>query len=110
VDVFVDVLTLRESSRWESELMEEVPTKDLFCLFWSAAASRSQWVEKEWKCALATRGLDYIHPVPLADPRIVPPPTELSGKHFGGLLFMAERYENTFAGRATSHSTPRPDS
>ena len=56
VDVFLDVLKLRESSRWERELFEHIPTKDLFCLFWSAAASRSHWVDREWRCALEARG------------------------------------------------------
>ena len=66
VDVFLDVLSLREGVSWEAELFNHVPTKDLFCLFWSVPASESRWVEMEWRCALGTRGLDYIHPVPRA--------------------------------------------
>jgi hypothetical protein len=28
-------------------------------LFWSERASQAQWVDMEWRCALAARGLDY---------------------------------------------------
>jgi hypothetical protein len=93
VDVFLDVLKLREGSPWETELFNHVPTKDLFCLFWSEPARRSKWVEMEWRCALVTRGLEYIHPVPLADPRQIPPPEELRGKHFNDPAFVLREYE-----------------
>ena len=93
VDVFLDVLALREGECWETELFRHVPTRDLFCLFWSAPASTSEWVEKEWRCALVSRGLDYIHPVPLADPRVVPPLEELRAKHFSSVPFVIREYE-----------------
>jgi hypothetical protein len=102
VDVLVDVLSLREGQDWERALREEVASRDLFCLFWSAPASRSAWVEREWRSALAARSLDYIHPVPLADPRDVPPPKELAGsKHFNDLARVVIDYERARqAGRA----------
>ena len=93
VDVFIDVLKFREGTDWATELTQQVPAKDAFCLFWSEPARRSSWVEREWRCALSTRGVDYIHPVPLVDPRIVPPPVELQGKHFGGTTFLIQMYE-----------------
>ena len=93
MEVFVDALSLREGDNWEARLFQEVPSKDLFCLFWSKAASESPWVEKEWRCALGTRGIDYIHPVPLADPREVRPPQELVGKHFESPTRWAIEYE-----------------
>jgi hypothetical protein len=102
VDVFLDVLTLREGSDWEKELFRYVPSRDLFCLFWSAPARRSKWVEMEWRCALAARGLDYIHPVPLADPRIVPPPEELHSRHFSGTWFILREYEKRMRGATTN--------
>ena len=101
VDVFLDVLSLREGASWEAELFNHVPTKDLFCLFWSVPASESKWVEMEWRCALGTRGLDYIHPVPLVDPRKVPPPSELQGKHFLDPTFIAREYEKRFGRNKT---------
>jgi hypothetical protein len=93
VHVFLDVLSLRESTDWETALVRHVPAKDLFCLFWSAPASESRWVDMEWRCALAARGLDYIHPVALADPRIVPPPDALRSKHFSSVSFAVREYE-----------------
>lgn len=97
VDVFVDVLTLRAGSNWAVELFRQVPGMDLFCLFWSKAASESAWVEREWRCALAARGLDYIHPVPLVDPRIVPPPPELGQtKHFNDPTAVFIAYERNY--------------
>ena len=100
VDVFVDVLTLRAGSNWTVELFRQVPAMDLFCLFWSKAASESVWVEREWRCALAARGLDYIHPVPLVDPRTVPPPRELSQtKHFNDPTAVFIAYERNYQDR-----------
>src|SRR5262249_35359389 len=63
------------------------------CLFWSRPASESQWVEKEWRCAYQARGLDYIHPVSLVDPRAVPPPKELASRHFEDLTRIVYEYE-----------------
>jgi hypothetical protein len=97
VDVFVDVLTLRAGTNWAVELFQQVPAKDLFCLFWSKAASESVWVEREWRCALAARGVDYIHPVPLVDPRSVPPPKELGQtKHFNDPTAVFIAYERNY--------------
>jgi hypothetical protein len=82
MDIFVDVLALRSGDNWLDKLTEHVPSKDKFYLFWSKAASESDWVEKEWKLALKQRGLSYIDPIPLDEPHIAPPPKELSSLHF----------------------------
>jgi TIR domain len=58
LDVFLDVLKLRSGEDWEKRLWKEIPATDIFYLFWSEDASHSDWVEKEWRCALKTRGLD----------------------------------------------------
>jgi len=83
LDVFLDVARLRSGQLWEAELWKVIPTRDVFYLFWSRAARRSPWVEKEWRCALKSRGLDFIDPAPLDPPEIAPPPEELAGLHFG---------------------------
>lgn len=80
--VFLDVASLRSGQYWETELWNVIPSNDIFYLFWSDNAARSEWVEKEWRCALESRGLDFIDPVPLASPEEVPPPKELASKHF----------------------------
>jgi hypothetical protein len=44
-------------------------------------------VEREWRCALERRGIEFIDPVPLADPDEVPPPAELGVElHFDDWL------------------------
>jgi HEAT repeat protein len=82
LNVFLDVLALRSGEKWEQRIHEEISARDIFYLFWSLAASRSHWVEREWRTALAVRGLDYIDPVPLQPPTIAPPPAELAALHF----------------------------
>lgn len=93
VDVFLDVVRLRTGKRWEPILLENIRTRDIFFLFWSAAARSSQWVEREWRLALDERGLGYIHPIPLVDPRQVPPPLELQALHFDDLYLTFLRAE-----------------
>ncbi|MCK4613989.1 MAG: toll/interleukin-1 receptor domain-containing protein [Thermoplasmata archaeon] len=82
LNIFIDMLSLRSGQNWEQEIRKIIPSKDIFYLFWSGNAKRSHWVEKEWRCALEMKGLDFIDPVPLVSPEIVPPPEELSAKHF----------------------------
>jgi hypothetical protein len=93
MDVFLDVLKLRSGQDWERNLWQEIPSSDVFYLFWSQSAKDSEWVEKEWRCALESKGLDFIDPVPLASPDEVTPPRELAGKHFNDwtLAFMRGR-------------------
>ena len=55
-------------------------------LFWSEAANSSKHVGKEWRFALEHRGLDFIQPIPLVDPSLVPPPKELESTHFNDLI------------------------
>jgi len=86
VDVFLDVIALRAGQQWEEELFENIRQRDIFYLFWSEAARASEWVEREWRYALSEKGLDYIHPIPLVDPRSAPPPRELASRHFNDLL------------------------
>ena len=83
LDVFLDALSLRSGDLWEQLLAEEVVSKDIFYLFWSRNAAKSAWVKKEWQHALASRGIDYIDPVPLETPEFAPPPNALRALHFG---------------------------
>ena len=82
LNIFMDVHSLRSGQKWEQELWQRIPACDIFFLFWSSNASRSPWVEKEWRCALDTHGIDFIDPVPLEPPDVAPPPPELAGLHF----------------------------
>lgn len=82
LSMFLDVHSLRSGANWEKELFQTIPTHDIFYLFWSDHAKDSPWVEREWRCALETKGLDFIDPVPLVSPDRVPPPAELASRHF----------------------------
>jgi tetratricopeptide (TPR) repeat protein len=97
LDVFLDVVKLRSGEDWEKRLWNVIPESDVFYLFWSAAAKESIWVEKEWRCALSSRGVDFIDPVPLVSPEEVPPPEELSKMHFNDWSFAYKRGKSNFS-------------
>jgi len=80
--VYIDFDGIRAGQYWKEELKKSISDMDVFYLFWSKNAAKSDWVKREWQCALNSRGLDYIQPVPLVNPDKVPPPTELSPKQF----------------------------
>jgi len=83
LDIFLDVAHLHSGDHWQERLRAEILRRDVLYLFWSEAASKSPWVEWEWRCALQERGIDFIDPVPLVSPKQVPPPPELAGTlHF----------------------------
>jgi TIR domain len=84
--VFLDIINLRTGQDWEKALSQEIDASDGFFLFWSRRAAESEWVEREWRYALQRRGLDFINPLPLEDPRLVKPPAELKSKHFNDML------------------------
>jgi hypothetical protein len=86
LDVFVDVMSLRSGQDWAAALERRIGESDVFYLFWSANARDSEWVEREWRCALAKRGIDFIDPVPLVPPDRVPPPAELASRHFNDAI------------------------
>ncbi len=97
LDIFMDVLSLRSGELWERRLREEIRSRDIFYLFWSIAACKSEWVKREWTIALEEKGISYIYPVPLDSPKLAPPPTELSAKHFNEpiLAFLSEKEATT---------------
>lgn len=80
--VFIDFDGIRAGQYWKEELKKSISNMDVFYLFWSENAANSDWVRREWQCALNSRGLDYIQPVPLVNPDKVPPPPELCDKQF----------------------------
>ena len=82
LDIFLDVLSLRSGDQWQERVEAEIAERDAFYLFWSAAARASTWVDREWRIALKTKGLDAIDPVPLQTPDKAPPPQELASLHF----------------------------
>lgn len=87
IDFFQDVLSLEPGDRWEQMLYEKISVSDAFFLFWSSAASRSDWVKKEIIYALSiNKGKEetppYIVPVIIEGPPPPPPPKELAFLQF----------------------------
>ncbi|HEX6623649.1 MAG TPA: toll/interleukin-1 receptor domain-containing protein [Pyrinomonadaceae bacterium] len=99
IECFQDVLSLRPGERWEKKLYLHIDESDVFFLFWSAAAHKSVWVEKEVRYALRRKSEDEdsppeIMPVILQGPPEVPPPSYLPDYHFNdpfALLIKAAR-------------------
>jgi hypothetical protein len=82
LEVFVDVMSLRAGQDWEARLSEEISKAHIFYLFWCSHASKSDWVDREWRLAYRLKGASFIDPVPLESPDDVPTPKELGKKHF----------------------------
>jgi len=53
ITYFQDIASLRAMENWESRLHEAIDQCDLFLLFWTGSAARSEWVERETRYALA---------------------------------------------------------
>jgi hypothetical protein len=96
IKYFQDVLSLEPGERWEKRIELGIDECDLFLLFWSSEAKRSEWVRKEVRHALARKAESdlsppEIRPVILEGPPIVEPWEELAHLHFNDrlLYFMA---------------------
>ncbi len=87
VNYFCDLLTLKPGDRWSNEVYKYIEDSDVFFLFWSSNAKRSEWVQKEWSHALEIKGIDDsklpdIIPIVIEGPPPPEPPKELSHLHF----------------------------
>ena len=92
LDIFMDCLSLRSGEDWKSRIDQRIEDSEVLYLFWSRDASKSKFVEYEWRSALKDKGLSSIDPVPLESPAIAVPPMELSSLHFDDIyLSIAER-------------------
>jgi hypothetical protein len=86
MEYFQDLLTLKPGDKWEKLIYEYIDKSDLFLLFWSKAASESEWVTKEVLYAIKRQAgkdgaLPEIKPVILEVPP-PKPPEGLSSIHF----------------------------
>jgi hypothetical protein len=91
IGYFVDIMSLDPGDRWKQKLYEHIDECDLFLLFWSRNAKRSDWVRKEADYALQRKGDDTfappeIRPIIIEGPPVVPPWEELSYLHFNDAL------------------------
>jgi hypothetical protein len=91
VKFFQDLLTLEPGDAWEKLLYDYIDQSDVFYLFWSQAASESEWVRKEIAYAIKRKGgneesAPEIVPVIIEGPPAARPPAELSFLHFNDKL------------------------
>ena len=91
LDIFMDCLDLTPNEAWQGELKRVIPSKEVFLLFWSVNASESPWVAWELQQAKASKGLEWIRPMPIDDPAIAPPPDDLKHLHFGDRYLIARQ-------------------
>lgn len=91
IKFFQDLLTLEPGDQWEKLLYDYIDKSDVFFLFWSTAASESEWVRKEVEYAVNSKagggesGPEII-PVIIEGPPPAKPPAELSFLHFNDRL------------------------
>ena len=96
VRVFMDTHGLRSNEQYKKRIFEAIDSADIFYLFWSRHATRSNWVDQEWRYGYKQKGLAFIDPVPLVDPRKAPPPPELAEhKHFNDWTLIYSEYEKS---------------
>jgi hypothetical protein len=93
---FQDVLDLRPGEVWSEWIEQSIREADVFLLFWSSRAKRSEWVRREVDYALACQhGSELsppeIRPVIIEGPPVAPPWDDLAHLHFDDrvLYFMS---------------------
>jgi hypothetical protein len=96
IEYFQDVLSLEPGDRWLKRIELGIDRCDLFLLFWSSEAKRSEWVRQEVRHALARKAGDdtlgpEIRPVIIEGPPIVEPWAELAHLHFNDQLLYVLR-------------------
>ncbi|HEY6231203.1 MAG TPA: toll/interleukin-1 receptor domain-containing protein, partial [Pyrinomonadaceae bacterium] len=84
---FQDFINLKSGDKFEPKILDYLDKCDVVYLFWSTAASKSEWVKKEVLRAVARhQGQDdappKIYPVIIEGPPPAPPPEELNFLHF----------------------------
>jgi hypothetical protein len=77
------VRILRSGQDFDERLLDKIRDADLFQLFWSPNAARSQWVRREWEFALSLLAAreSFVRPVYWSkQPYDIP--SELAPLHF----------------------------
>jgi hypothetical protein len=87
-----DVINLRSGENWDSRLLQFIDTADVFQLFWSRNSAKSNFVEREWRHALALKREAFLRPTFWETP-MPEPPDSLRAIHFYKLPFFVEKAE-----------------
>ena len=109
IQFFQDILSLSPGQRWAQELWRCIDQSDVFLLCWSNAASKSEWVRKEYLQANTTSRTSpdkrpHIAILPLEGPPPLEPPPELEHLHFSDDLLYALKVESDISAAARKHS------
>jgi TIR domain len=88
---FQDLLSLEPGDRFEWKIERQIDECDLFVLFWSSAAKKSEWVRREVRRALDRQSRDLarlpeIRPIIIGPPPPESPWPEVAHLHFNDLL------------------------
>lgn len=86
IETFQDVLDLDPGARWEREIYRRIDECDVFFLFWSGAAKRSEWVRREASYALHRQQGNEMAP-PEIMPLVIETPMELPWEELSHLNF-----------------------
>ncbi len=91
IEVFQDILNLKPGDPYEPILFRRIDECDLFLLFWSSNAQKSEWVQREIQYVRRRQGINgepppTILPVIIEGPPVPKPPPELNHLHFRDYL------------------------
>jgi hypothetical protein len=108
---FQDV-DIKPGEEWQNLIYQKISESDVLFLFWSKAASESEWVGKEIDYALSRQAGDYQAP-PQIYPFVIPPPVDppqnLSHLQFGDnisrMILAAEQIANSGPGNPEQDGT-----
>jgi hypothetical protein len=76
--VYTGSLELPTREEGLAPLLDHISERDVFYLFWSAAAAASQRVEREWRYAMRLRGRDFVETIGCSQSPETPLPPELA--------------------------------
>ena len=80
-DIFIDKERLKSGYQWKEQLKKEISDRDVFYLCWSTNASKSKYVDMEWRYAYQEKGRECIHTVPIEPAFVCKLPPELEDIH-----------------------------
>jgi hypothetical protein len=100
IDYFQDIININAGDPWSDIIYKQIDKADVFLLFWSSSAKKSDWVMKEINYALERKkgneeNPPAIFPVIIEGPPMVEPPESLKHIHFSDKIsFFIQRYNN----------------
>jgi hypothetical protein len=96
--VFMDCLDLRRGEDWQRQLAEQIAKTDMFLLFWSKSAAKSQWVDWEWRQAHGANKAMQAFRLDQPLPKL---PAELAKLHAGDRFQLARAAHAAVSGKRT---------